>query len=676
MVPKNYRFSTAVLSKRFWTTFNLGAGWFLSASLSGQAETAPSLFAAGGNKYLCLGASTGAWNSMELLATLGFLGGGLFALLMVYLQHRNLKQREQKLATLEQELAEHVRTEASLRESEALSCSLINTLPVGIYRKDAQGRFTFANTYFCQALGKSPAEIQGKTDLDLFPAALAKKQEADDSRVMREGIQYEEVERHPRPDGTQAFMQVFKVPIRNAKGEITGTQGMLWNVTARQQSQETLVRERDLLDALLQNTADRIYFKDLKSRFMKCSPTVAIGLGITKLEEILGKSDFDFFTEEHARAAYEDEQRIIRTGQPVIGLVEKETWLDGKQTWVLTNKMPLRTRDGQIIGTFGISKDITELKQIEQTLAYERDLLRSLLDGVPDCIYFKDKESRFIKCSGAMAERFGFKSSEELIGKTDFDFFDEAHARPAFEDEQEIIRSGKPVIGKTERETYPDGRVTWALSTKMPLRDKDGTVIGTFGVSKDITALMQAEEALKKAKDAAEQATRAKSDFLASMSHEIRTPMNGIIGMSNLLLDTNLNEEQRDFTETVRNSGEALLTIINDILDFSKIEAGKLIFETLDFDLRDVVEETLELLAERARQKNLELGSLVPREVPTRLRGDPGRIRQVLMNLIGNAIKFTAKGEVFINVTCEEDAATHARLRVEIIDSEIGRAHV
>jgi PAS domain S-box-containing protein len=532
-----------MLSRRLFKVLLLGSSLLGGAPLGSLAAPGPSLFATPGNK--CPGiVLAGVWSQFEVFSTLGFFVVGLLGLFLLYLQHRSLKQREAALISLERDLAEHKRAEAQLRESETLYHSLINNLPVGIYRKDAQGRLTFANTYFCQSIGKQPAEVAGQTDFEFYPMDLAKKHEADDERVMREGIHLEDTERHSRPDGAEAYAQCVKVPIRNGKGEIIGTQGILWNVTARQQSQEALIRERELLDALLQNSPDRIYFKDLQSRFIKCSPTVAVGLGITKMTEILGKSDFDFFTEEHARAAYQDEQQIIRTGQPVVGLVEKETWLDGKQTWVLTNKMPLRTREGQIIGTFGLSKDITPL--------------------------------------------------------------------------------------------------------------------------------IQAEEALKKAKEAAEEATRAKSGFLASMSHEIRTPMNGIIGMTNLLLDSELDPEQRDFAETVRNSGEALLTIINDILDFSKIEAGKLIFETLDFDLRDVVEETLELLAERARQKRLELASLVPREVPTHLRGDPGRIRQVLLNLIGNAIKFTDQGEVFINVTCPETTATHARLRVEIIDTGIG----
>ena len=316
--------------------------------------------------------------------------------------------------------------------------------------------------------------------------------------------------------------------------------------------------------------------------------------------------------------------------------------------------------------------DVTERHRITAALASEQLRLSTLMDNLPDNIWFKDHESRFVAANRAMLSWTGFKDQSEIIGKTDQDLFAGEHADAALADEQKIIATDQPIVGVEEKETWPDGHETWVSTTKMPWRDASGNVIGIFGWSRDITARKLGQKNLKVTNEAAEKADRAKSEFLANMSHEIRTPMNGVIGMTDLLLESDLDPQQREFAETIHTGADTLLKIINDILDFSKVEAGKLTFEILDFDLIEAVEGTLDMLAESAQGKEIELTGAILPGTPTRLRGDPGRLRQILTNLVSNAIKFTGTGEAVVRVSKERETETNAVLRFEVQDTGIG----
>jgi PAS domain S-box-containing protein len=316
--------------------------------------------------------------------------------------------------------------------------------------------------------------------------------------------------------------------------------------------------------------------------------------------------------------------------------------------------------------------DVTARDRITAALASQRNRLTTMMDNLPDNIWFKDRESRFVATNRAMLSWIGYKDQSEIVGKTDQDLFSEEHADASLADEQKIVVTGQAIDSVDEKETWPDGRETWVSTTKVPWRDASGNVIGIFGWSRDITARRVGEKNLQMANEMAEKAGRAKSEFLANMSHEIRTPMNGVIGMTDLLLDSDLNRQQRALAEALRTSAENLLKIINDILDFSKIEARKLTLEIVDFDLIKAVESTLDMLAERAQGKEIELiGTILP-GMPTQLRGDPGWLRQILANLIGNAIKFTETGEVVVRVAKESETETSVVLRFEVQDTGIG----
>jgi PAS domain S-box-containing protein len=429
-------------------------------------------------------------------------------------------------------------------EREALYHSVVDNLPVSVLRKDLDGRLVFVNQRYCEELGRTPAELIGLTDFDLFPADLAEKYRKNDLEVMESGSIFHEVEQHTLPDGTLRYVELFKSPARSADGKITGLQCIYW--------------------------------------------------------------------------------------------------------------------------------DVTERHQMETQLEYERSLLNSLMDHLTDSVYFKDRDSRFVRVNKWLSDQFGLPSPEAAIGTSDFDFFSEEHAQKARDDESRVMETGTPIQGIEEKETWPDGRETWCSTTKLPLKDEAGKIIGTFGVSRDITLQKQSEQQLREAKKVADEANKAKSDFLANMSHEIRTPMNGIIGMTELLMNTELGQEQRDYLNMVKQSADALMRLLNDILDFSKIEAGKLELEEIAFNLRDTITNTVRTLSARAAEKGLELACRIAPGIPEFLIGDPGRLNQIVVNLVGNAIKFAEAGEVFVNVETRDCEPECVILLFSVSDTGIG----
>jgi two-component system sensor histidine kinase/response regulator len=298
------------------------------------------------------------------------------------------------------------------------------------------------------------------------------------------------------------------------------------------------------------------------------------------------------------------------------------------------------------------------------------DQLLLLTDAAPIGIFQTDSENRYVYTNPRWVEITGI-SPEEAAGKT----WETIVASPVREGLIVELPEGpvyRDELGHRFEIRTPGASARVALVTSRPIPGPGGGIAGWVGTLADITAEAEAELVISEARDKANEASRLKSDFLANMSHEIRTPMNGVIGMTDLLLETDLDARQRDYAQTVRNSGEALLTIIDAILDFSKVEAGKVEVEEVEFDVRTTVCDVVDLLASSAQIKGLELVAAIERSVPRVVRGDPGRVRQVLTNLVGNAIKFTRTGEVVVRVTESELDGTDTILRFEVSDTGDG----
>jgi len=438
--------------------------------------------------------------------------------------------------------------------------------------------------------------------------------------------------------------------------------------TLRLKYERELALEEQYRD-LFENANDLIQCVSPHGRFLYVNPAWRKTLGYSQ-EEIADLSIFDIIHPNQSQDCRGLFQRLM-SGEKV-EQIEVEFVAKSGETVVLEGSCDCKFVEGKPASSRGIFRNVTERKRAEEALTEERYLLHTLMDNLPDHVYFKDLRSRFIRLNKAMGRWFGLSDPAQALGKTDFDFFSDEHAQQAYADEQEVIRTGRPIQGIEEKETWPDGRETWASTTKMPLRDAQGRTTGTFGVSRDITRRKRAELELQKAKEDAEAANRAKSEFLANMSHEIRTPMNGVLGMTELALGTDLTREQREYLEMVKSSADSLLAIINDILDFSKIEAGKLDLDVTAFGLRESLARIMKPLALRAQEKGLELLCDVRPEVPKGIVADPTRVTQVLSNLLGNAIKFTSQGEVELRVALESQQAERATLRFTVRDTGIG----
>jgi PAS domain S-box-containing protein len=361
--------------------------------------------------------------------------------------------------------------------------------------------------------------------------------------------------------------------------------------------------------------------------------------------------------------------RLLLRAPSDVEVLETVPWWDLRHAWPALAILLLSICMATLWGVALRRRVRAQTSHIEQ----QRTFLRQVIDLCPNFIFVKDRRGRFTLVNRALARTHG-REPEEFVGRSDVEIgSSEAEAAAYFRDDLEVMDSGREKVVIDEPHTDVQGNTLWMNAVKRPLIGEDGKATHVLGVANDVTLHKQAEATLEKARAAAEAANQAKSEFLANMSHEIRTPLTGIIGMSELCLDTELSREQREYIETVKLSADGLLNVISDILDFSKIEAGKIELETAVFDVRETIDAALKTLALRGHQAGLELVADVAADVPLSFIGDASRLRQILLNLIGNAIKFTERGEVVVEarVSAEPDSsAIHFTVR----DTGIGIA--
>lgn len=585
---------------------------------------------------------------------------------------RRMRALEQALAEASQGHAQdrmaRDQAEVAWRDSEERFRSFMDHSPAIAWMKDERGRHVYVNRIFEGRFRITAEQWLGKTDFELFPHEIARKFLEHDRLILAEETPREFVEVAPDPDGTLRHWWSFKFPFRDRAGH-RYVGGVAIDMTDRKRAEAALQASEERLQLALRAAQLGIWDWNIATNAVQWSENVHAVFGLSReafagtYEAYLGlihPQDRDRLLQAIRRslegqADYRIEHRIVRP--------------DGSVQWVACRGDVLRDADGRPVRMLGTVMDVTARKEVELKLLDSKGRLRAILDHSPALIFLKDPDGRYLDCNRQFERTFRL-TRETILGKTDAELFSAPQAA-AFRANDLLVLEAKRPLQFEEVALHEDGPHT-SIVFKFPLMNPDGIPYAVGGVATDISDRKRTEEALAQARDRAMEAARLKSEFLATMSHEIRTPMNGVIGMIGLLLDTALTAEQQEYADTVRRCGEHLLIIINDILDFSKIEAGRLDLDLLDFDLRIVIEEALDVVATQAQAKHLELVGLVDAAVPSAVRGDPGRLRQILTNLLGNAIKFTDRGEVVLRVTVVEDAAGYVVMRGEVADTGIG----
>ncbi|MBI1814214.1 MAG: PAS domain S-box protein [Deltaproteobacteria bacterium] len=428
------------------------------------------------------------------------------------------------------------------------------------------------------------------------------------------------------------------------------------------------LREQEVqLRSVFEHVQDIIYRTDLQGIVQMVSPSVE-RYGY-RVNELLGRDVNQLYAYPNGREQVLEALRDKGAVNDVELLFRRS---DGTLISMSATARLLRDETGRPVATEGILRDISARKMADAALAASEARLRALVQNSSDLITIVDDDSSVRYVSPAAARILGYKPAQ-LIGESTAQ-----HVHP--DDRQPLRALFTELLNHPDQARRIEYRVRHASGSWVQVESiasnllRDPAIRGIVLNTRDVTDRKHSESELRTAKESAEVANRAKSQFLATVSHEIRSPMNAVIGWAGLLLESPLQPEQQEYAQGIRRAGDALLAIINDVLDFSKIEAGKLALEITDFDLRQAIDEVVDLVLAPAQRKGLQLASLIYHDVPPLLRGDPGRLRQILVNLLGNAVKFTERGEVMLRVKLAETQGASTTLRFEVADTGIGIA--
>lgn len=475
-----------------------------------------------------------------------------------------------------------------------------------------------------------------------------------------------------KKDNSKFYSDVNSTILNDSKGNPLSILFVERDVTERKKSEETLHNERTLFRTIIDLIPDAVYVKDAEGRKILANPKEVQISGRYSEDEVIGKTDFNLYPDKEAIRALAEDQQVLNTGKIVLDVDGTLIDNEGNLHWLLVSKVPLRDVHGKITGLVGVTHDITKRKQVENMLKQvsARLALATRAGGVG--VWDLDLINNTLLWDDQMFELYGVDKKNVdnayVIWKSGI------HPDDQLQSDKEIQMA---ILGEKEFDTefrvvWPNGAIRNIRSIATVQRDESGQSLRMVGTNWDITEQKKTEAALLKAKQEADLANKSKSEFLANMSHEIRTPLNGVIGFTDLLQKTPLNKIQRQYAENVNTSGYALLGIINDILDFSKIEAGKMELDLIKTDMFELAEQASDIIKYHASQKGLELLLNIQPDMPRFAVFDSIRLKQILVNLLNNAVKFTESGEVELKVTFVKKDQSIGEFSFSVRDTGIG----
>jgi PAS domain S-box-containing protein len=560
------------------------------------------------------------------------------------------------------------KTDEKYTDRENRYIELVENAPIGIFRVTFDGKYLSANNHHARILGfPSPAVLMdevNRTSAKIHYAEPDARNDVVADLLANPNRWLQRETAFLRRDRSPIHVHIYHRSVFSSDGNPLYIDGFLEDISERKKLEEKVRSELELRQQIFDAVPVHLYLKDREGRYTFVNRAFTDFRNLRN-EDVIGRAAFDVLEDPTASIARREDEEVLSTGRSII---DRERRVRG--FWYSISKSAIFDEKGNVEGIVGCSFDVTPLKEVSQSLAESEKRYRSLAEDMPILISTCLPDGSLLYANPAYCRWFGMEL-QEILGRSFLDFLpcgDQMKIRETLS----ALSPERPSFIMEEQVCGPDGTLKWQRWINRGFFDPSGKLQFLQAVGEDITERKTAEEEIRAARDEAERASAAKSDFVANISHEIRTPMNGVLGMSELLLETALDPSQRSLAGMIHESAEHLLAVLNDLLDFSKIASGTFNLTPSPFPLQKTLEDTVAAFLPQAAEKGLFLSMETDPELPPILLGDPIRIRQVLTNLLGNAVKFTETGSVSLSVQVIEKKSGRATLRFSVTDTGIG----